>query len=831
MSRRAPLARHVEILRFLVAGGVAAAVNLVSRWVLNQFVSFSTAIFLAYLLGMLTAFLLTRTFVFERSSLKTQHELMRFTLVNIAGLLQVWGISMLLGEVVFPRYGMNDHAQDIAHLVGVIVPVFSSYLGHKHFSFARHKDGPKLSDQPDKHSALPPKFNPGGWFSGWSQESVREVSGFLSSFMTLLVVLVPWRPNMPFSGLDPSWVSGIEWALLNGRHFGSDIVFTYGPLGFLFTAQFHPDLFVFLILFWVFFAFTLALFLARYFRTSSIMIPGLLLLPLVLTCTAGEIFHFEADEIAYGFRDHFFLILPLCVALGVLDTDHRQRPFVIAAFLLIAALGGLGKFTALMAAAVAFLLLDIQRFAKDLRLPFFLPVYLALCWLLFRLVDGDWNFPLWVFRSAEVARGYSAAMALEGPTLQILAIGGLGFSALLLLYYNLLMRGRRLSASGSSGILLIAAISLFLILKAGLVRHDLGHIMISVKGILLLFILAVLSGYSGRLKSPNPFTGLILTLGAMVVLLFSAWIPLNSYQFLHKPLSPTVSPLELAKEWLFIKPQEQLNAMKLTLVGERFSVLMARRVKALAAIREKVPFPELTGTVDIYPFDLSVVLARGFDYRPRPVFQSYSAYTPKLLELNDQFLAGPNGPKTVIFAIKSIDERLPALDDGVSWKSLLKLYQPAESLGDFAVFKRRDDDSVVILETELLERDIAFGETLKFESSAPCVWAEVSIPENTAGKLLTALYKQARVDIELGLSFGDVRYTRRFIPGIGETGFLLSPLVMRADELRGACQGPAALDKKIYSLRFLTSDAGRLGFEKTIHVRLTGLAVGPGKPD
>jgi putative flippase GtrA len=31
--------------------------------------------------------------------------------------------------------GVTAYAPELAHAVGVVVPVFTSYLGHKHFSF------------------------------------------------------------------------------------------------------------------------------------------------------------------------------------------------------------------------------------------------------------------------------------------------------------------------------------------------------------------------------------------------------------------------------------------------------------------------------------------------------------------------------------------------------------------------------------------------------------------------------------------------------------------------------------------------------------------------
>jgi putative flippase GtrA len=128
---------RARFIRFMVTGGVAAVVNLVSRYLLNFLISFGSAVAVAYLFGMVTAYALGRLFVFERSGRTVADEFWRFTVVNLFAAAQVWVISVGLGEYVFPASGFGWHPLDVAHLIGVAVPVFTSYFGHRHFSFAR----------------------------------------------------------------------------------------------------------------------------------------------------------------------------------------------------------------------------------------------------------------------------------------------------------------------------------------------------------------------------------------------------------------------------------------------------------------------------------------------------------------------------------------------------------------------------------------------------------------------------------------------------------------------------------------------------------------------
>ncbi|MGD9668425.1 MAG: GtrA family protein [Hyphomicrobiaceae bacterium] len=128
-----------RFVRFLITGGIAALVNLTSRYVLNWAMPFEAAVALAYLFGMTAAYVLSRAFVFDASGRSVQAEFSRFAIVNIFALVMVWGISVGLARVAFPAIGFTWHANDIAHLIGVLAPAVTSYLGHKHFTFVAMK--------------------------------------------------------------------------------------------------------------------------------------------------------------------------------------------------------------------------------------------------------------------------------------------------------------------------------------------------------------------------------------------------------------------------------------------------------------------------------------------------------------------------------------------------------------------------------------------------------------------------------------------------------------------------------------------------------------------
>lgn len=129
--------KWAEIVLFLLTGGLAALVNLVSRYLLNPFIGFVPAVVVAYMIGMVVAYLLFRAVVFGKSGRSVSQETVRFILVNIAAMAAVTAVTVVLARVVFPLIGFVSHAEDVAHLIGVCVPALTSYIGHSRYTFKR----------------------------------------------------------------------------------------------------------------------------------------------------------------------------------------------------------------------------------------------------------------------------------------------------------------------------------------------------------------------------------------------------------------------------------------------------------------------------------------------------------------------------------------------------------------------------------------------------------------------------------------------------------------------------------------------------------------------
>lgn len=121
---------------FLLVGSLAAAVNFGSRIALGAVLDYVPSIIVAYCLGMVTAFVLTRSVVFKSASNALHHQAAWFVAINLLTVLQTILVSLALVRWVLPGMGLEQHAETIAHAVGVAVPVVTSYFGHKYLSFS-----------------------------------------------------------------------------------------------------------------------------------------------------------------------------------------------------------------------------------------------------------------------------------------------------------------------------------------------------------------------------------------------------------------------------------------------------------------------------------------------------------------------------------------------------------------------------------------------------------------------------------------------------------------------------------------------------------------------
>ena len=124
-----------EFHRFLAAGAIAAAANFGSRFLFSQWMRFEWAVLCAFGVGLAVGFSLMRTFVFNATGKGLGRQLAWFVAVNVLAAAQTFAISVVLARWALPAVGVHRFAEAAGHLVGVLTPIITSYLGHRLLTF------------------------------------------------------------------------------------------------------------------------------------------------------------------------------------------------------------------------------------------------------------------------------------------------------------------------------------------------------------------------------------------------------------------------------------------------------------------------------------------------------------------------------------------------------------------------------------------------------------------------------------------------------------------------------------------------------------------------
>jgi hypothetical protein len=156
--------------------------------------------------------------------------------------------------------------------------------------------------------------------------------------------------------------------------------------------------------------------------------------------------------------------------------------------------------------------------------------------------------------------------------------------------------------------------------------------------------------------------------------------------------------------------------------------------------------------------------------------------------LNSAHLLRDSAPSHILFSIFPIDDRLPALDDAGSWPILLSKYQVAAWKDAYIQLDRDPAAPLAQKSKPLGEVTLQTGDWIDVPSTADGVWASVNLRPTLAGRIVLAAYRLHIVTIQMVLIDGRT-VTHRFIPEMGESGFLLSPYVGSTEDFLRTAAG------------------------------------------
>ena len=565
----------------------------------------------------------------------------------------------------------------------------------------------------------------------------------LAALAILLALLLFQFPSPAKAGLDPSWGMVLVYAHRHGLQFGRDVAFTYGPYGFL-ISRFYYDGVPLVKILWesvgkLALAATLVAMAASTF--NSWFRFGLFYLGLIF---AAKI---SSDTV-------IFLCTPLLALCWLLP--QKSKSWQVAVAVTWMAFLSQVRFNYFMQALVAIGLVipSLLLEGKSKKLLVIVSSFTA-AFVFFWLVAGQAinNLPAYFRSSWEISNGYLAAMAVNRVPITTWCIAA-GICLLVVAFILSLFRSQNLRAE--KWILLYFCCAWYFIWKYGVTRADTGHIVLFFPTAFV-FCAAAPGLFQRRHWWSFLDASLVLSLAGL-------WL-FNSGFLRH-------TPWELA---------QRLHAVP----GELFRPKrQAQRFAAAEAATEKAhPSKNLRAivgaeTIDAINFDQYSVLREHLNYWPRPVFQSYSAYTPALLKQNLRFYQSSSAPQFVFARLQSVDWRFPAQDDSLLLEELPRRYSIAKKDNDFLLLHRKPvQPTGELLREKFPMRHVSFGQEIQLPETVNCaVELRAIFKPSIYGAARAFLVQPAEVSLVL-TDGKHGQHTGRLIPEMAAAGFLVQPLL------------------------------------------------------
>jgi hypothetical protein len=565
----------------------------------------------------------------------------------------------------------------------------------------------------------------------------------------LIVFILTWGGGAvapyPWS-LDVSTYAGLSLATQQGLDFGGDIVFTYGPLGFLKTGLvFYPWLARLAALYAVLLHLCLSLTLIYAARRSF---P----LPVALAASLVAAVLIRGDVAAEAVRaDAAVVVLAFiwCVVTLSSRSPEWPRRLVIIAGGPVAAIEILAKLNigliVLALVVVTALVLEEERRRNLTILACGFGTTLVGLWFLTGQGLGD--IAPYIRGSVQIISSYSTGARLEYGTRDydyvvapavILIVAGVAWVAT-----------RWLPSARRAAILAMLALVAFTSLKSGLISHEVFH---------MATFYATMLGAALAFELPARLGAQVA--GAAAVAAIAAAGFTTSYD--GYPLTDPVENVRNGGSTVLdvVVPgrlEDEIAATRASLVSA-----YGLDDESLALLRQQ--------RVHVEPSEVTAAWAYELDWSPLPIYQSYVAsWQPSLDERNAEAMASDDGPNRILRQSSNPLGRYPGFDSPAAAIQMLCHFTPLRTTDSWQVLGRVSDRCGQA--RAIGSASAAYGEPVPVPRAGPdeVVFARVHGVQVSGLERLEALLYRAdgrRVAFDDGSNFV-------FIPGTAADGLLL----------------------------------------------------------
>jgi hypothetical protein len=603
--------------------------------------------------------------------------------------------------------------------------------------------------------------------------------------------------------LDASGLIALVWFRVNDLQIGQDIVTHVGPLGYLLMPIYiEQSLWLQALLESIFvhflFIFSFALFVTKlHINWKDNLLVFLLLVTLSYLINISA----KIDE---------QVIFSITILLYLVYTGKISNKYSIPLLSFLAlslAIESFIKFNltiASMSVVTIFSLISVAK--KEFKKPLVFCVMYVSCLAILWVISEQniSNFPSYFIDGFMVSSGYSYAMAIDGPIIQVIsAIIAIVFTMFLFIY-SLIRKHHNITI-----FILLNSVLLFLAFKHGFIRHD-AHVLYFyfTYGVFFLsmYIIYKYDLPKAELGNKKLILLTIILLGAILCVvsidvISSKLIVPNATrdnaawsEVIPLILDESYQSQRLEKHIDFLKSNFELDEKMVNRIGNK--------------------------TMEIFPYDVMIPWVYDFNWSPRPMPWSFQVFNTQIDKLNAQhFLNKNESPQEILYSYKSIDNRYPLYDEPATFQALLENYQYVNTSNNFVLLEYnprqdiKEKEDLGTLKTEI-------GNSIKIPKyDKGYVFANIDLKFSTLGKFLHTVYKPSQAHIIF--KFSDSTYSKefRFIPGASIDGVFVSQYVDSIHDIKSIFSGKIV--PNIDEIVIWVDDPTH--YEKNIDVKFVGI--------
>ncbi len=481
------------------------------------------------------------------------------------------------------------------------------------------------------------------------------------------------------TGLDPSWGLGLHTAHAQDLAFGRDVMWTFGPLGFLVSPTMAYRV-TGLAAFWIrlpAFAGVAWLVLTRLRNVVATGRNGAAGVAAWLGCLVAA---FPITWLligALGGGGNLIVavyVIAAAFAVRALLTESTVSQRALALATVSSGLALLVRFDTGLVGFLLVMLVALDRKMSWRHIARLVALFMAtvlVTWVL--LGQPISTLVPYVHGSIELGRGYGGGMAWSAHS-SWTTLASVGVVLAMAIALALSRSLRRPSIFGVLALLGLALTTF----QQSFGRYDSGHVLrlvVLCAAVVLLFATRRNLIASAVCMAFLVVTGMSLNDVGQPFARFG-W-PRGEVPFAH----PTTG---FRYAW---------RTVEFSASGSRFAGRVKRehdRLGPMQAIPENVRAVARGKTVHVDPLETSAVWIHGWKWRPLPVFQTYQANTPMLDRLNARVLKdSTRAPQVVLSQNTAIDGRVPRWTPPESMLALVCWYSPEASGGGWTAWTRR----------------------------------------------------------------------------------------------------------------------------------------------